>query len=116
MVCGDERLRHRAELPFAMSRHAMVDLAQIFGRELREPSPKRLLPAEAALLKPALAAAGLAPLSEGNLLHELAELRQLYEPYAEPLAELFLTPLPPFVFAVEPVDDWRTSDRESMIG
>jgi len=27
---------------------------------------------------------------------------------------MFLMPLPPFVFAVEPVDDWRTSEREPV--
>ena len=113
IVCGDEQQRNRGLLTFAMSRHAAVYLLQVFRREMLEP-PERLTPADLAVIESIVVAAGLQPLSEGERILELGRMRRQYEPYMASLAEMFLMPLPPFVFAVEPVDDWRTSEREPV--
>lgn len=116
LACSDEHeLRRPAELVFAMSRHAVVDLAQTFRLELHDPEPERLTRAEAARLEPVLEAAGLSRLSDGATWGRLASFRAMYEPYAGAIALFFLVDLPEWLPERRPVDDWQTSDRGSVL-
>src|SRR5919108_5693907 len=66
----------QAQLTFAMARHAVVDLAQIFIRSPQALAPDRLPPASLARLREALAEAGVT-LQKGIAAEEkLTELRQ----------------------------------------
>ncbi|HEX7078608.1 MAG TPA: potassium channel family protein, partial [Candidatus Eisenbacteria bacterium] len=86
----------QARLTFAMTRHAVVDLAQVFGAPPRTAPENRLPPEAYTRLRAALAAAGL-PLPEGAATEaKLAELRRLYEPYVTALSQYLLQPLPPW--------------------
>jgi hypothetical protein len=98
----------QARLTFAMARHALVDLAQVFGTPPAA-SPERLSPAALAALRGDLAAAGF-PVAEGGALDaRLAELRAMYEPYAAALSRYLLQPLPSWRAERPRPDNWQTS-------
>jgi hypothetical protein len=98
----------QARLTFAMARHALVDLAQVFGTP--PAATRERLPADAlAALRADLAAAGL-PLAGGGAPEaRLAELRSTYEPYAAALSAYLLLSLPPWRPAEARPDNWQTS-------
>jgi hypothetical protein len=97
----------QAELTFAMARHAVVDLALVFGTEPREPRPARLSPEKMAELRELLASSGL-KLRKGEAVdRQLAELRRLYEPYVNAMAAYFRVRIPPWIAAEGWVDNWQ---------
>jgi hypothetical protein len=105
----------QAALTFAMARHAVVDLAQVFGTPPTPPPLDRLPEAELARLRALLAAGGMRMRQgEAELVERLAGLRRMYEPYVVALAAYLAVPLPPWVRAVERPDNWQTSawDRQ----
>ena len=101
----------QARLTFAMARHAVVDLAQVFNTPPHEPA-QRLTDAELPRLRERLAEAGLR-LRDGAdaaaATKQLAELRLMYEPYVAALARHLAVTLPPWVRQVERPDNWQTS-------
>jgi voltage-gated potassium channel Kch len=100
---------HQARLTFAMARHAAVDLVLVSSIAPRAPASDRLPAADLARLRAALGGAGLAAGDEPAVAKALAELRGLYEPFVNALAEHLQFALPPFVPAGRPVDNWQTS-------
>lgn len=109
IVGVDASPKRQAQLTFAMARHAVVDLAQIFNTPPREPAPDRLPPDELTRLRSALASAGV-NLSSGVAADErLSDLRRMYEPYVSPLADFLLLPLPRWEPDAVAVDNWQTS-------
>ncbi len=99
----------QARLTFAMARHAVVDLAQVFGAPPRGPAVDRLPAAALADLRAALAAAGT-PLPEHGAANEkLEDLRGQYEPYVAALSEYLLQPLPPWLPGARARDNWQTT-------
>ncbi|HYK82098.1 MAG TPA: potassium channel family protein [Gemmatimonadales bacterium] len=103
----------QARLTFAMARHAVVDLAQVFGTP---PGAlvDRLPPPELARLRAVLAAADL-PLTEAGAVGErLAEVRRMYEPYVTALSRFLLQPLPAWYYDTPPRDNWQSSPWERM--
>ena len=101
--------RWQAQLTFAMARHALVDIAQIFNAAPRTPAEERLPPADYERLRAVLAGAGVQLRADEAARRKLAELRQMYEPYAYTLACYLMMNLPPWVLAREVTDNWRTS-------
>jgi hypothetical protein len=100
---------YQAQLTFAMARHVVVDMAQVFGMPPRPPKPDRLANGQCERLREVLLAAGL-PVREGpEVLAKAAELRGMYEPFLNGLSQYFELPLPPFVPEKPPVDNWQTS-------
>jgi len=97
MAAGPEASAYQARVTFAMARHAVVDLVQVFHLEPRAPEPDRLHPADVARLLELLADAGRAPGDATRAAHRLAELRRTYEPYLNALSERFLMPLPAWI-------------------
>lgn len=104
--CGPVR---QAELTFAMARHAVVDLAQVFDTPPRDPSEPRLTLQSLQVLLAQLGNAGVCLRSTPAAEMRLAELRALYEPYVASLAEHFLVELPPWFRPARAQDNWRTS-------
>jgi hypothetical protein len=98
-----------ARTTFAMARHAAVDLAQVFGTPPLEAPPSRLPSADFARLRAALAEVGLLLRDGEDAERRLAELRKIYEPFVQALANHLLVNLPPWVPATRTVDDWQTS-------
>jgi hypothetical protein len=117
LACGraraeDDELVEQAAFTFAMARHAAVDLAQVFSTSSPKmgPADGRLPPSERARLMDLLAAAGIASGAEtGGVASRLDELRALYEPYMEGLAEYLLMALPPWAPEPGRLDDWQTT-------
>jgi hypothetical protein len=105
----DGASKRQAQLTFAMARHAVVDLAQVFNTPPCAPIPDRLPPDELIRLRYALAATGL-KLRDGTAADkELSELRGLYEPYAKSLSKFLFMSLPKFSLATDVFDNWQTS-------
>jgi hypothetical protein len=101
--------KRQAQLTFAITRHAIVDLAQIYNCPPRRPKPDRLPPAELERLRSMLADSGLILGDESTLPEKLSELRHLYEPYTYSLSRYLHIPLPPWIPRSVRNDNWQTS-------
>ncbi len=103
-ACGEQ-----AQLTFAMARHAMVDLAQIFSAAPRESATDRLSSSDLEKLRDGLQKAGL-PLRDGPAANQrLLELRRMYEPYVHALAIYLYVNVPAWVPLTDKPDNWQTS-------
>jgi len=100
---------YQARLTFAMARHALVDLALVFGTPPRPPEPDRLPAEELLQLRELLCGAGLRMRDGPAFERQLTELRELYEPFANSLAGFFLFAMPPVWTDKLSVDNWQTS-------
>jgi hypothetical protein len=101
----------QAKLTFAMARHAVVDLAQIFRTKPSSPEvgSGRLEPHDLERIREMLARYN-ASFQDGEAADKkLAELRSMYEPYVCALSEMLLMPLPPWIVHQETIDNWKTS-------
>jgi hypothetical protein len=101
----------QAKLTFAMARHAVVDLAQIFRTAPIDPAldPHRLLPGDLDRIREILERNDMR-LREGEAAEEkLTELRLMYEPYVSALSKFLLMPLPPWIVGEDAIDNWKTS-------
>ncbi|HVS37246.1 MAG TPA: potassium channel family protein [Gemmataceae bacterium] len=102
-------LRYQAQLTFAAARHAAVDLALTFYTPPLPPQPDRLPADTLQLLRQELRSAGVS-LREGPAVDaKLTELRGLYEPFVNALADFLRFALPPVRPDKPPVDNWQTS-------
>lgn len=109
---GQGALRWQAKLTFAISRHAVVDLAQVLNCPPKRTDGARLPPGELQKLHEVLIAAKLSDCcSEDREESErrLGDLRRMYEPYVAALSERLLMPVGAWVPAKQIVDNWRTS-------
>jgi hypothetical protein len=94
---------------FAIARHAAVDLAQVYGTPPIDSKLNRLSPTDFARMRDALAEVGLRLRHEEDAEKRLYEMRRLYEPFVNALADHLLLNLPPWIPATKTVDDWQTS-------
>src|SRR2546423_6987894 len=112
MVGIDGAHEWQARLTFAMARHAVVDISQIFNTRPVAFDQERMSDEDLASLRSLLSRAGL-PLRGGAEADEkLRSLRRLYEPYVNGLACHLLIPLPPWLPAGAHKDNWQTSAFE----
>ncbi len=101
--------QRQAQLAFAITCHAVLDLAHVSGTPPREPDKDRLPPAGMAELRSFLAASGL-KLREGeDADRRLSELRKAYEPYVQSLSRYLRISVPPWVPEEGWADNWQTS-------
>ena len=104
----------QAKLTFAMARHAVVDLAQVFSTP-PERAQQRLSSEQLARLRERLAAGGVSLRDRPDFEERLTELRRMYEPYVVALANYLAVPLPPWVREVERPDNWQTSAWDRVV-
>ncbi|HVN54151.1 MAG TPA: potassium channel family protein [Anaerolineaceae bacterium] len=97
-----------ARFSFAMARHAVVDLAQVFDVS-PSPTVNRLSPEGFARLQEMLTEAGLRLREGTGTEQELAALRLTYEPFVSALAGFMQVSLPPWIPSDGTLDDWQTS-------
>ncbi|MGH9668706.1 MAG: potassium channel family protein, partial [Terriglobales bacterium] len=103
----------QAQLTFAIARHAVVDLAQIFSTPPKRTGADRLPPEQLAEARLALAEVG-SRLQEGPEGEQrLAELRAMYEPYVQALSGYLRFALPGWLPPQRRRDNWQTSAWES---
>jgi hypothetical protein len=106
MVGFDGWCERQANLTFAMARHAVVDLSQVFSARQPSDAGDRLPAAELALLLDRLREGGMV-LRSADAAEQLAELRSMYEPYVTALANYLELPLPAWNHAAGKKDNWE---------
>jgi hypothetical protein len=104
----------QARLTFAMARHAMVDISQVFGRKPMKEIADRLPPEKLRQLRESLEAEGVIVCNSPSLEKRLTELRAMYEPYVASLSELLLMELPDWMPRAGAKDSWKTAAGSSV--
>lgn len=99
----------QAELTFAIARHAVVDLCQVFGAAPRPMPFDRMPPEVLQKIRAKLAKYGTTLLATPEADLKLLELRQMYEPYVYALANLLSQTLPPWIPEKKGRDNWQTT-------
>lgn len=109
MVGVEGACEKQAELTFAIARHAVVDLSQVFGTA-PAPLPHDRLPAEALRrIRDTLAQHGLKLRDGEDADRRIHELRRMYEPYIHALAAYLIQTLPPWIPDKKGKDNWQTT-------
>lgn len=108
-VAHQGHCEHQARLTFAITRHAIVDLAQIFNCRPHKPRQDRLPSQKLETLLSTLTAAGMKLRERRVVEQRLLELRSMYEPYAYSLSQHMHIPIPPWVLESPHADDWQIS-------
>jgi hypothetical protein len=98
---------YQAQLTFAMSRHAAVDLALIFKTMPKDLD--RLSEEQCQRLREALTSAGVRLREGPEVGQRLAELMAMYEPFVNALAQHFLLQVPCLFPEQTTIDNWQTS-------
>jgi hypothetical protein len=101
----------QARLTFAMARHAIVDIAQVFrtAPTTGHASKNRLSHADfqrmLSIIQPDQG--WTEDLTEAE--RKLTEMREMYEPYVAALSEFLVMPLPPWILSEDAIDNWKKS-------
>ena len=111
MVGVDGTSEWQARLTFAMARHAVVDIAQIFSTKPRgsECSSERLSAEDLQRLRAIFASSGVNLREGAEAEKHLEKLRSMYEPYVVALSEYLMMSLPPWILPPDSIDNWKTS-------
>ena len=100
----------QAKLTFAIARHAVVDIAQIFRTAPTSAElSARLAHGDLERIRQILKKNGTSLRDDDGAENRLTELRSMYEPYVCALSEMLLMPLPPWILASDAIDNWKTS-------
>jgi hypothetical protein len=105
----DDACERQAELTFAIARHAVVDLSQVFGTEPKALPHERLTAAELSRIRDTLAQHGLKLKDGEEADRKLTALRGMYEPYIFALANYLNQSLPPWIPKKKGKDNWQTT-------
>lgn len=101
----------QAQLTFAMARHALVDLSQVFSQMPVPSNEDRLSPASFDTLYAMLCQSGVSVCRDPGSMERLRQMRALYENHAETMSRYLCMTLPPW-FADHPhKDNWQTVAR-----
>ena len=116
MVGIDGTPVQQAQLTFAIARHTVVDLSQIFNKPPLPPEIDRLSKDDLMRVRELLAEAGVALHSGDEADQQLLQLRKSYEPYVNALSQFLLIALPPWYVNAIRSDNWQTSawERSSL--
>jgi len=99
----------QAELTFAIARHAIVDLCQVFSAAPRALPYDRLPVEMLAHIRAKLAEHGTRLHSTPEADQKLLDLRKMYEPYVHALAIHLRLTLPPWAPTKKGKDNWQTT-------
>lgn len=105
----------QAHLTYAMARHALVDITQIFVRRYPGAAATRLAPGDLERLRARLADTVMALPADASFEERLAGLRLAYEPYAQALAAYLLLELPPWAHAQPRRDNWQGGPWDKLL-
>ena len=104
----------QARFSFAMARHTLVDLAQVFFVEPAQTDGHRLTHERFVELQTYLAANGFEFEDLDTAEASLAEIRKAYEPLANELGRRLLMELPPWLPDDGAQDDWQSSPWDTL--
>ena len=107
-------LQWQSQLTFAISRHALVDLAQVMHIPPRQPVSDRLSDDDLEQLRGLLVSARVPLCSSAAAQQKLWDLRRMYEPYIVGFSDRLLIPYPAWKAAAGPADNWKTSAWEKI--
>jgi hypothetical protein len=99
----------QAQLTFAIARHAVVDLSQVFGTQPRALPHERLSMVDSKRLRDTLAEHGMRLRDTQEAQQELVGVRRMYEPYIYALATYLNQTLPPWIPQAKGKDNWQTT-------
>jgi hypothetical protein len=116
MVGVEGTCQRQAELTFAIARHAVVDLSQVFGTAPAPLRHDRLPSQDLRRIRDTLAQHGMKLRDGEEADPRLAELRQMYEPYIYALASYFYQTLPPWIPQKKGKDNWQTTGWAKTAG
>ena len=105
----------QAQLTFAMARHALVDITQIFVPRYPGGARDRLASGSLELLRTRLADTPMRLPADGDFEVRLADLRLKYEPYAQALAAYLVFELPPWVHDQPRRDNWQGGPWDALL-
>jgi hypothetical protein len=97
----------QAQLTFAMARHALVDLTQIFSLKPVNDAPDRLPPDRYAQLRDMVCQTGMNACRDLEFYDRLRDMRALYEGHATALSNFLSMPLPPWIADQPQRDNWH---------
>jgi hypothetical protein len=100
----------QAHVTFAIARHTVVDLAQVFGAVVGGDGD-RLSDAEFERMRDQLVAVGIRLVDTPESRQRLRAIRQSYEPYLFGLSRALMMPLPPWWNERAMKDNWQASPR-----
>jgi len=100
---------YRAQLTFAMARHAVVDLSLVLKLGSAPEVPNRLTTEQFCQLWRDLEAAGIETHEVETAEAKMAELRKLYEPFAWAMSRYFMFAMPAIVPDRPAIDNWQRS-------
>src|SRR5580704_9567547 len=106
----------QAQLTFAISRHAVADLSQVFGTAPASLPYDRLPAAELLHIRDVLAQHGLKLHDGEDADRRLSEFRRMYEPYVHALAAYLNQTLPPWIPQKKGKDNWQTTAWGQSVG
>ena len=106
---GTGSAKWQAQLTFAISRHAVVDLAEVLRVPPLHPAKDRLPPEDIVEVRNLLVECGAAGKCSESEDIKLKELRKMYEPYLNGLSSRLLMPLPSWGVGAHFVENWKRS-------
>jgi len=106
---GTGPAKWQAQLTFAISRHAVVDLAEVLRVPPRHVAKDRLPPEDIVEVRKLLVECGAADKVTESSDIKLKELRKMYEPYLNGLSARLLMPLPSWGLGATFVENWKRS-------
>jgi hypothetical protein len=99
----------QAELTFAIARHAVVDLSQVFGTAPKPMGQDRLPAQDLRHIRETLAQHGMKLHDGEEVDRKLIAFRRMYEPYIYALATYLNQTLPPWIPPKRGKDNWQTT-------
>ena len=107
MIAGvQDHAARQAQLTFAITRHALVDISQIFSLKPLSDGQDRLPPERFEMLYGSLCQAGIRVCRDAESMERLKKMRALYEGHASVLSEYLRMPLPPWIVEQPHRDNW----------
>jgi hypothetical protein len=116
MVGIEGACEKQAELTFAIARHAVADLSQVFGTAPASLPYDRLPASELLHIRDVLAQHGMKLHDGEDADRRLSELRRMYEPYVHALATYLNQTLPPWIPQKKGKDNWQTTAWGQLAG
>jgi hypothetical protein len=116
VIAGIDQIgKQQALRTFKMARHAVVDLAQVVYAHYDPQAPDRLSPEDLAAIRAQLTQKGLQLRQGPEADGKLADLRSLYESYAQALAKNLFIALPRWIRHDRIKDNWRSGPWDRII-
>src|ERR1700757_4158146 len=107
MIAGvQDHAARQAQLTFAIARHAVVDISQIFSLKPIADGEDRPPPERFDLLYGSLCQAGIRVCRDADSMERLKKMRLLYEGHARALSDYLCMPLPPWTADQPHKDNW----------